>query len=53
MFPRPNITFVLDVSPIIGVTRIQNMRKDMLNTFESIEYLNKVRQVFLVKEVYG
>jgi dTMP kinase len=46
-FPKPDITFLLDIAPIIGVTRIQNIRKEKLNAFEDIQDLQKIRQEFL------
>jgi len=46
-FPKPDITLLLDIAPIIGITRIQNRRKEKLNAFEDIQDLQKVRQEFL------
>ena len=45
-FPIPNVVIILDVAPKIGISRIQNLRKEKLNKFEEEKYLVKVRQIF-------
>lgn len=44
--PRPHLTLILDVVPDTGVTRIR-ARRDVPNTFERVDYLSKVRELFL------
>ena len=51
LFPEPDLTIIIDVEPNIALTRITKERKES-NTFEGLEYLAKVRKLFLeiVKE---
>jgi dTMP kinase len=44
--PRPHLTLILDVLPDTGVTRIR-ARRDVPNTFERVDYLLRVRELFL------
>lgn len=44
--PRPDLTLILDVIPDTGVTRIR-ARSDVPNTFERVDYLLQVRELFL------
>jgi dTMP kinase len=44
--PRPHLTLILDVVPDTGVTRIR-ARRDVPNTFERVDYLLMVRELFL------
>ena len=45
--PRPDLVVILDASPKTGLDRIQNKRKEALNYFETLEYQEKVRKIFL------
>ena len=45
--PFPHITIILDGRPIVGISRISAIRKDKPNSFEQINYLQKVRRRFL------
>ncbi len=44
--PRPDLTVILDVLPDTGVTRIR-ARRDVPNSFERVDYLVQVREMFL------
>ena len=44
-FPKPDLVIILDVKPEIGLQRIKNKRK--LDRFEDLEYLKRVREVYL------
>ena len=44
--PKPDLVILLDVDPEKGVERIKN-RGDRPNEFEDMEYLQKVREIFL------
>ena len=44
--PRPDLTLILDVLPDTGVTRIR-ARRDVPNSFERVDYLVQVREMFL------
>lgn len=44
--PKPDLVILLDVDPKKGVERIKN-RGDHPNKFEDLEYLQKVRDIFL------
>ena len=43
--PKPDLVIILDVDPSKATTRIKKKRE--LNEFERIDYLNKVRKLFL------
>jgi dTMP kinase len=45
--PKPDLVIILDVPPEMGLARITNNRKEKLNYFETLEYQNKVRELFL------
>jgi dTMP kinase len=49
--PIPDVTIILDVTPQIGIKRI-NGRGDTCNSFEKKEYLEKVRKIFLDMKDY-
>ncbi|MCK5260720.1 MAG: dTMP kinase [Thermoplasmatales archaeon] len=49
--PIPDITLIIDVSPNVGIERI-NGRGDSCNSFEKHEYLETVREKFLQMEVF-
>ena len=44
--PKPDLTFVLDVPPEKSISRVEK-RGDRPNDFERLEYLKKVRELFL------
>ena len=44
--PKPNLVLILDVDPKVGVERIVK-RGDEPNKFEDLEYLKRVRSIFL------
>jgi len=44
--PVPDVVVLLDVTPRIGIARIQDGRGERPNHFEGEQYLEKVRQVF-------
>lgn len=44
--PIPNVAFILDVSPEVGINRIINKRGDKINNYERKSYLKKVRTYF-------
>lgn len=47
-FPRPDIAFILDVDPAIGLKRIiQREGDEELDIFEKQDFLKKVRQEFI------
>ncbi len=43
--PKPDLVILLDVNPEISLSRIQKRKK--LTPFERVEYLKKVREIFL------
>jgi len=45
--PRPNLVIILDAPPKTGLDRITEGRKEELNYFETLEYQEKVRKIFL------
>lgn len=45
--PKPDLVIILDVPPEVGLARITNNRKEKLNYFETLDYQNKVRELFL------
>lgn len=45
-FPEPDMTIIIDVNPKIALTRITKERKES-NSFEGLDYLDKVRKLFL------
>ncbi len=45
--PRPDLVVILDAVPETGLARITGDRNDELNYFETLEYQNKVRELFL------
>jgi dTMP kinase len=47
LFPAPDLTFILDLSPRVALARIQQSRGQTPNTFEQLEYLSAVRAIFL------
>ena len=50
--PRPDLVMILDAPPKTGLDRIRNKRKEELNYFETLEYQEKVRQLFLRMKDY-
>lgn len=44
--PKPDLVLILDVNPRVGIERIKR-RGDKPNKFEDLEYLEKVRDIFL------
>jgi dTMP kinase len=50
--PRPDIVIILDATPKTGLDRIKNKRKEELNYFETLEYQEKVRELFLRMKDY-
>ena len=50
--PRPDLVIILDAPPKIGLDRITNKRKEELNYFETLNYQEKVRALFLNMESY-
>jgi dTMP kinase len=50
--PRPDIVIILDAPPKTGLDRIRNKRKEELNYFETLEYQEKVRELFLKMKDY-
>ena len=46
-FPTPDITFLIDVPPEIGLYRVSHTRGDTPNEFERIESLKVIRDIFL------
>lgn len=49
-FPLPEIVFLIDVSPEVGLHRVAQSRGDVPNEFERAESLRDVREVFLSLE---
>jgi dTMP kinase len=45
-FPRPDITFLIDIDPAVAVSRIANGRGETPNQFERAEYLAEARKIF-------
>jgi len=45
-FPKPNIVIILDISPETALKRIKDKREP--DKFEKIEFLKKVREIFLM-----
>jgi dTMP kinase len=45
-FPEPDLTIIFDVQPEVALERITHARKKS-NTFEGLDYLKKVRELFL------
>jgi dTMP kinase len=45
-FPTPDITFLLDVAPEIGLHRVSALRGDTPNEFERLESLARIRDIF-------
>jgi len=45
--PRPYLVIILDAPPKTGLDRITEGRKEELNYFETLEYQDKVREIFL------
>lgn len=45
--PRPDLVLVLDIDPSSGIGRIVEKRNSALDHFEDVEYLKKVREIFL------
>jgi len=45
IFPKPDLIIILDVSPETALRRIKTKRKP--DRFEDLEYLKKVREIFL------
>ncbi len=45
-FPKPTITFILDLAPEIALSRISNSR-DTSEKFEKLEFMKKLRKNFL------
>ena len=43
-FPKPDVTFILDVSPDMAIKRIGKRQKEK---FENVEFMGKIRQNFL------
>jgi dTMP kinase len=50
--PRPDLVIILDAPPKTGLERIKNKRKEELNYFETLEYQEKVRELFLSMREY-
>ncbi len=50
--PRPDLVIILDALPKLGLERITDKRKDELNFFETLNYQEKVRALFLNMESY-
>lgn len=44
--PVPDLVIILDLAARVGLSRIENFRKEERNHFEKEDYLNKVRKVF-------
>lgn len=44
--PIPDVFFILDITPQLGISRITFKRGETTNTFEKSEYLEKVRDIF-------
>jgi dTMP kinase len=50
--PRPDLVIILDAPPKVGLDRIIDKRKEDLNYFETLDYQDKVRALFLSMESY-
>ncbi len=50
--PQPDLVIILDAPPKTGLDRIKNKRKEELNYFETLEYQEKVRNLFLSMKDY-
>jgi dTMP kinase len=50
--PRPDLVIILDAPPKVGLERITDKRKEELNFFETLEYQEMVRALFLNMESY-
>ncbi len=50
--PRPDLVIILDAPPKTGLDRIKNKRNEELNYFETLEYQEKVRELFLRMKDY-
>lgn len=46
-FPVPDVTYLIDVLPEVGLHRIANFRGDIPNEFEKLDDLSHIRQAFL------
>jgi len=44
--PEPNLLFLIEIPPEIGIKRIEAMREGGIDFFEKEEYLNKVSEIF-------
>lgn len=44
--PTPDVVFLVDVDPNVGVSRISNSRLEIPNEFEDAKYLADVRKIF-------
>ncbi len=49
--PEPDLTFVLDLPPRVGLSRIVNGRNNRTTLFENENYLQSVREAFLALKV--
>lgn len=45
--PEPDLVIILDATPRTGLERITEGRREQLNYFESLDYQEKVREIFL------
>lgn len=45
--PKPDLVLLFDLDPEIAIGRIEKQRGDALNLFEKLDYLKKVREIFL------
>ncbi len=45
-FPKPDLVIILDIKPETAIRRIRQ-RGDVPNRFEDLEYLKRVREIFL------
>ncbi|UCG71078.1 MAG: dTMP kinase [Thermoplasmata archaeon] len=50
--PKPDLVIILDAEPEIGLARIKDKRNEALNYFETLEYQDKVRKLFLSMRDY-
>jgi len=50
--PRPDMVIILDLAPELGLARIKNNRNEELNYFETLDYQNRVRELFLSMRDY-
>ena len=44
--PKPDIVMLMDVDPVVSVSRISAGRNEIPNEFEQLDYLKTVRQIF-------